>query len=164
MIPSQLAESLHQIYPLLLAAGVAVAIVPFVIQVTETSESQYVGVPNGELPLLVRITIRINRIGGEWISPFIALGAVFLALLYVYPVFSNSLFEWSFNLIVFTYSALAIAYIGPLFMLPVIRRWTRRTRNEFLRQFEEAQTEDFEDIRKQYNNNDDSGSNNTPSG
>ena len=156
MPPSLLIESLHHVYPLLIAAAVLLAVPPLATHIQWDAKledtPQIPEKPSG----LLKIPLAFNFCT-ERIVPFLSIGASVLALLYIYPATANSLFTWSLNIIVVAFGLLFVGFSLQVITLPALAWWVAGERREYYSQFELAQSKDLEDVEDS-----DSSSGNAP--
>lgn len=118
-----LVDSLHDIYPLIIGAGVALAFTELIVKQSKPER----------IPPIAR---KVNEFGIAAV-PLMAIVVVFVALQYSFTQQNLSLFSISYALLWFAYLVLIMAFLVPIvFTIPPF--W----RKSFYSQFEAAQSKD----------------------
>lgn len=140
-------ELSHEIYPLLVASAVAIAFVTLVISFSLKKDFEDNDPKEGlydipDIPQALENVLKFTRWGLK-LAAFLVITAVVLLLLYVYPVTSDSLLTWSFNIVVGTYGLIFLAFIVPVCVSSII--WLDRfiDRQRVKHKYESAQKLDY---------------------
>jgi len=141
-------ELLDHVYPLLLASAIALGVAPLALPFSTRDDSgdNDVSIDFTNIPDFLIVPLRFN-IWTRRIVPFIVIFAVILALIYVYPGTSDSLFTWSFNVVVVSYGLIFIAYIVPAMAASKVWYDLVRERRQIRRRYEEQQEIDLEESK-----------------
>lgn len=131
-------DLLHHVYPLLVASAIALAATPLVLPFSLKDDSF------DNIPQSLVGPLKFN-IWGRRVAPFLSIVAAILALLYVYPATSDSLFTWSFNVVVFTYGLILLAFIVPAFASSKVRLDMFRERQRIKREYDNKQKLDYDE-------------------
>jgi len=139
-------DLLHHVYPLLVASAIALAITPLTLpfSLKDDPEDSNFTKDLEEIPQSLVGPLKFN-IWGRRVAPFLTMVAAILALLYVYPATSDSLFTWSFNVVVFTYVLILLAFIVPAFASSKVWLDRVRKRQRIRREYEKKQELDYDE-------------------
>jgi cytochrome c biogenesis factor len=144
MIDPAIFDSLHHIYPLLVASAVAIAFVPLVISFSLKKDSEDNDFDESfyDIPLSLANALKFTRWGLK-IASLLIMVAVILSLIYVYPKTSDGLFTWSFDIVVGTYGLIFLTFIVPVCVS--IKVWLDRfrERRQTMHKYENAQELDY---------------------
>ncbi len=135
-----MSDLLHHAYPLLLASAIALAAAPLALPFSLKDDPE----DSPEIPQALVGALKFNT-WGRRIAPFLALVAAILALLYVYPATSDSLFTWSFNIVVFAYGLILLAFIVPVFASGKVWLDMVRERQRVRRKYDIKQKLDYDE-------------------
>jgi peptidoglycan/LPS O-acetylase OafA/YrhL len=139
-----MSDLVHHVYPLLVASAIALAVAPLALpfSLKDDSEDNNSAENSDNIPQSLVGPLKFN-IWGRRVAPFLTIVAAILALLYVYPATSGSLFTWSFNILVFTYGLILLAFIVPAFASSKVRLDRFRERQRIQREYDNKQKLDY---------------------
>ena len=134
-----MSDLLHHVYPLLVASAIALGVAPLTLPFSLRDDSE----DFDEIPLSLVGPLKFS-IWGRRVAPFLTMVAVILALLYVYRATSDGLFTWSFNVVVFTYGLILLAFIVPAFASSKVWLDMVRERHLIRREYDNKQKLDYD--------------------
>lgn len=139
-------DLLHHVYPLLIASAIALAATPLTLpfSLKADPEDNDSAKDSNRIPQPLVGPLRFSTWGRK-IAPFLTMVAAILALLYVYPATSGSLFTWSFNIVVFTYGLILLAFSVPAFASIRVGLDRVRKRRRIRREYEKKQKLDYDE-------------------
>lgn len=135
-----MSELLHHVYPLLVASAIALGVPPLALPFSLKDDPE----DFNEIPQSLVGPLKFSK-WGLMIAPFLTMVAVILALLYVYPATSDSLFTWSFNVVVFTYAVILLAFFVPATASSKVWLERARKRQRIRREYEKKQKLDYDE-------------------